>query len=124
MTQPLAILLYENAMPGSQLIARFQDLGYRVQTLSDSRLLQEVACQEKPMVIVADLFSQHTNVGIEIKGLKHNPETNHIPVIAFAERLTPELEAAAQNAGATLVVASVAVLAHLPQLLDQALQVD
>src|SRR5438445_9362650 len=35
MTTPLALVFYENLLPGSQLVNRLQDLGYRVQTIGD-----------------------------------------------------------------------------------------
>ena len=35
MTQPLALVLYEKLLPGSQLVNRLQDLNYRVQTIAD-----------------------------------------------------------------------------------------
>ena len=124
MKQPLALLFYESLLPGSQLGSKLQDLGYRVQTVSDPRRLQECAIREKPIVILVDLLSQTTNVCIEIKGLKFNSATEHIPVIAFTVQNNLELQNAAANAGASLVASDVALLAHLPQLLDQALQVD
>ena len=49
MKLPLAILLYENLIPGSQLINRLQDLGYRVETINDARLLVELAEREKAL---------------------------------------------------------------------------
>ena len=36
MTQPLALVLYEKLLPGSQLVNRLQDLNYRVQTIADA----------------------------------------------------------------------------------------
>jgi hypothetical protein len=56
--------------------------------------------------------------------LKQNPATHHVPVIAFARETVPELEAAAQAAGVTFLVTETALLNHLPQFLDQALQVE
>jgi PleD family two-component response regulator len=124
MTKPLAILVYENLMPGSQLVNRLQDLGYRVLTLSEPRMLQEAAARERPLIVITDLASQASHVAIEIKGLKINPTTSHIPVIAFSNQERADLQNAAKNAGADLVASDTAVLNHLAQLLDQALQID
>src|SRR3989442_450923 len=51
MTQPLALVLYERLLPGTQLVNRLQDLNYRVQTLSDPALLVDCAKQAKPMIV-------------------------------------------------------------------------
>src|SRR3989442_6976719 len=112
MKQPLALLFYESLLPGSQLGSKLQDLGYRVQSVSDPRRLQECAIREKPIVILVDLFSQTTNVCIEIKGLKFNPATDHIPVIPFTVQNDLELQNAAANAAATRLAENVALLAH------------
>jgi hypothetical protein len=54
-----------------------------------------------------------------------NPATSHLPVIAFcSEHTGTDLQVQAQAAGATLVVSDTALLNHLPQCLDQALQVE
>ena len=56
--------------------------------------------------------------------LKQNAATKHLPVIAFSGENAPELQAAAKAAGVTLIVSEAAILNHLPQFLDQALQVE
>ena len=124
MTTPLALVFYENLLPGSQLVNRLQDLGYRVRTVSDVQTLALQALQEKPLVIVADLASATSDVCNTIRELKKNPETRHIPVLAFTEPENGELQAAATTAGATMVAGNDAILDQLPQLLDQALQVE
>jgi hypothetical protein len=45
-------------------------------------------------------------------------------VIAFSSATKPALQDGARTAGATLAVTDTAILAHLDQFLDQALQVD
>ena len=124
MTQPLALVLYEKLLPGSQLVNRLQDLKYKVQTLPDASLLVEVALQAGPLVLFADLESTKTNVCNAIERLKKEPRTSHLPVIAFGADSKPELQAAGRAAGATLVVSDTALLTHLPQFLEQALQVE
>ena len=84
----------------------------------------ECAEQAKPMLVLADLESTRNNVCAALARLKQNAATKHLPVIAFSGENAAELQAAAQAAGATLVVSEAAILNHLPQFLDQALQVE
>ena len=124
MTQPLAIVLYEKLLPGSQLVNRLQDLNYRVQAIADAGRLIECAEQAKPMLVLADLASTRNDVCAALARLKQNSATKHLPVVAFSDEGSAELQAAALAAGATLVVNEAAVLNHLPQILDQALQLE
>ena len=124
MILPLAILLYENLIPGTHLVSRLQDLGYRVQTVHDPRLLVEQSAREKPLVAVLDLFSTKLDVCREIKSLKNNSATAHVPIVAFADETNSELQKAAYAAGADLVANNTAVVLHLSQFLEQVLQVD
>ena len=121
MSEPLAILLYEKLMPGSQLVNRLQDLNYRVQTVTDADALPPLAEREKPLVVVADLYSAQNKVCVALARLRQNPATAHIPVVAFSARNDEAQQAAAREAGATLVTTEAAITHHLPQLLDQAL---
>src|SRR5262245_207924 len=124
MTQPLALVLYEKLLPGSQLVNRLQDLKYRVQTISDPTKLTESAEATKPIVVLADLESSRADVCDAIRKLKANQATAHLPVVAFAGDSVAEGQTAAREAGAALVVGETALLGHLPQLLDQALHVE
>jgi CheY-like chemotaxis protein len=124
MTQPLALVLYERLLPGSQLVNRLQDLKYRVQVIADAEKLVECAEQAKPMLVLADLESTQNNVCPALARLKQNASTKHLPVIAFSGDNAAELQAAAKAAGVTLLVSEAAMLNHLPQFLDQALQVE
>src|SRR6185369_4198384 len=118
MTQPLALVLYEKLLPGSQLVNRLQDLHYRVQTTSDPAMLVRVAEQSKPMLVLVDLDPVSEKVCAALTRLKGNSETKHLPVIAFcSERTGTEIQVQAQAAGATLVVSDTALLNHLPQCL-------
>jgi len=123
MTQPLALVFYEKLLPGSQLVNRLQDLNYRVQAANDLPSLLRCAQTEGPMLVMLDLESKHDNVCRTIAALKADAATQHIPIIAFAGEQATELQAAAQKAGATLVVGETTVASYLPQLLNQALQV-
>ena len=124
MTQPLALVVYERLLPGSQLLNRLQDLNYRVQAIGNADSLVECAEQSKPMLVLADLESSRQNVCAALTRLRQNPTTQHLPVIAFGGENAPDLQAAARAAGVTLVVGETAILNHLPQFLEQALQVE
>src|ERR1700677_3769532 len=54
MTQPLALVLYEKLLPGSQLVNRLQDAGYRVQTVPAADALVASAEQEKTIIVLTD----------------------------------------------------------------------
>lgn len=123
MTQPLALILYERLLPGTQLVNRLQDLGYRVQTVHDPALLISTAEQEKPLIVLTDLESAKANVSTIIAQLKQHATTKHLPVVAFASDEAAELKAKARDAGA-VVTDDAALLQHLAQVLDQALQLD
>jgi CheY-like chemotaxis protein len=122
--QPLALVFYESLLPGTQLVNRLQDLGYRVATASNPAQLLASAIQDKPMLVLADLASRTYNVPEAIGQLRQNPATSHLPVIAFAKDENEKSQEAARTAGATLVVNDTAILSHLQQFLDQALQLD
>ncbi len=124
MTEPLALVLYERLLPGSQVVNRLQDMHYRVQTVAEASLLLESAEKAGPLVVLADLEPAAKNVPAAIATLRQNPRTKHLPVIAFSSEAAADLQAAAQAAGATLVASDTAILNHLPQLLEQALQVE
>jgi CheY-like chemotaxis protein len=124
MTQPLALVLYEKLLPGTQLVNRLQDVGYRVLTVPGAGSLVACAEQEKPMIVLADLVATRTKITEAIAQLKKNPATNHLPVIAFADERDAALQSSARDAGATLVVHEAALLPHLQQFLDQALHLD
>ena len=123
-TLPLAIVFYEDLMPGSQLVNRLQDLQYRVQAVTDPGDLVACASSAGPMLILADLVSARAEICALIKQLRSNPATAHVPVIAFADDEEETLQAAGRAAGATLVVADSAILPHLVQFIERALQVE
>jgi CheY-like chemotaxis protein len=124
MSGPLALVCYEKLLPGSQLVNRLQDLGYRVRAVTDATVLAACAEQERPLLVLADLESSQKKISEVIAEVRRNPATRHLPVIAFAREEEAGLQAAARAAGATLVVSESGLLNQLPQLLDQALQVE
>ncbi|HTG43009.1 MAG TPA: hypothetical protein VK633_00635 [Verrucomicrobiae bacterium] len=123
MIRPLVLLVYERLLPGGQLVNRLEDLGYRVQSATPS-LLPEQCQRDKPLLVIADLEPTAQHVPSAIATLKHHGETAHIPVIAYAAADNGQLLEAGRAAGATLVVNDSAILLHLDQFLEQALQVD
>jgi CheY-like chemotaxis protein len=123
MTKPLALVFYERLLPGTQLVNRLQDLGYRVQVVNPAGNLGLVAADARPLLVFADLQTARDNVGDAIAALKKNPATQHLPVIAFAPEERTELADQARAAGA-IAVGETALLEQLPQLLDQALTVE
>jgi len=122
MTQPLALVFYEAILPGSQLVNRLQDLGYRVLTHSQASTLVAQAKESKPFLLMMDLMIREGDICQVIRSLKETPETSHIPVLAFAKEGHDQLRQQAHAAGATLVAGEVAVLTHLPQLLERVLE--
>ena len=124
MSEPLALVLYEKLLPGSQVANRLQDLKYRVEILSDASRLVECAQQSGPMVVLVDLECAKDNVCAQVAKLRQMPATQHLPVIGFSNERATALQEAAKAAGITLVVSDTAVITHLPQFLEQALQLD
>ena len=124
MTKPLALVFYEALLPGSQLTNRLQDLGYRVIAHTQASTLIEQVRASKPFVLVADLVVGQGDICEMIRALRQDPETQHIPILAFAKDGYEQLRTAAHQAGATLVAGDAAVLAHLPQLLEQVLEIE
>ena len=98
MTQPLALVLYEKLLPGSQLVNRLQDLGYRVLTAPAADALVACAEQEKPMLVLVDLMAANAQGPESIAQLTKNAATSHLPVIAFAEEKDAALQTAAREA--------------------------
>jgi len=123
MTQPLALVCYEKLLPGSQLVNRLQDLGYRVQVLTSLETLIDEARSLRPMVALVDLAWQRTDPCEAIAALRAASDTGHIPVVAFVDPKRRKLQDAAVGAGATLVASYAGLLTQLPQLLEQALEV-
>ena len=71
-----------------------------------------------------DELSTRAKVAEAVGKLRKNAATSHLPVIAFADEKEEALQTAARDAGATLVVNEAAILSHLEQFLERALQLD
>lgn len=124
MNKPLALVAYERLLPGSQLLHRLSDLGYRVQSVANYAKLVDTAREEKPLVLVMDLKTTKTSSLEVIQSLKANADTAHIPILGFVPPNGGQIEAEGFKAGASLVALDDALIPQLPQLLDQILAID
>ncbi|MBL9136304.1 MAG: hypothetical protein JNK85_10565 [Verrucomicrobiales bacterium] len=124
MTKPLALLLHEKLMPGSQLVNKFEELDYRVVTLSDPGQLPEYVRVEMPMIVVADLTNRRGDVLATIAAMLADEATAHVPVIAYSSREDEKQREAALKAGVKVLATDATITQHLPQFLEHALQID
>jgi CheY-like chemotaxis protein len=124
MTKPLALVVYEEILPGSQLVNRLQDLDYRVLTLANPQELLVTAQKEKPLLVIMALEKAAEICCAAIKELRSHEETAHIPLLAFGPQKQPQLQREAAEAGASLVASDSAILSQLRQLLEQILGVE
>lgn len=124
MTTPLAIVYYENLLPGSRLVNRLQDLGYRVHAALKAAELANEVVEKLPLVLVMELESKDADITEVIETIRTNPATAHVPVLAYASAKQKRAQAAAREAGATLIADEAGILAQLPQLLEHVLRVD
>ncbi len=124
MTEPLALVAYERIMPGSQLLVKLRDLGYRSEHVNRLGKLPAAAAEKKPLVIVVDLLWRAEDSLAAIASLANTPATEHVPILAYADMRDESLLEQALTEGAALVAGDDGILAQLPRLLDQALEVD
>jgi DNA-binding response OmpR family regulator len=122
--KPLAFLMYEELLPGSQLANRLHDLGYRVQMVDGGVGSVEAAVRDKPIVAVMELTSSTADVCGLIGELRQNPATAHVPILAYTQPENTELQVAARNAGANLIASSARILDQLPALLEHVLELE
>jgi CheY-like chemotaxis protein len=121
--EPLALLLCERGLVATQLAQRLEGLRYRMLVVAKPAELGPRAEAEKPMVILADVDGFPEAALTALTTLRSNPATAHIPVISFAREVDDATQAALVARGATVVVTETAILGHLGQLLDRALDV-
>lgn len=124
MSEPRVLLFYERLLPGSQLVNRLQDLGYRVVTVAELGEVVEMAKKEKPLFMALDVKSVRGSVPQTIRAVRESAELQHIPILCFATRGDGDLQQAAVGAGANLVALEDALLQQMPQLLDHLLQIE
>ena len=116
--------MFDRLLPGSQLVNRMQDKGYRVITVAAPDQLIDACRRDKPILLIADVPERSDGVCAALTLLHQTPDTSHVPVIAVIPSDSPDTEQAARKTGAKLVVQDSVVLAHLEQFLEQALQLD
>jgi PleD family two-component response regulator len=124
MTEPLAFLLYDSLLPGSQLTNRLRDLGYRVKTVTETDTLPEQVAAEMPIVAIVELSDKRGDVCALIRGLRENQTTAHLPILAYTAGRDRKLQDEARAAGATLIVVAEGLLPQLPMLLERVLEVE
>ena len=122
MTMPLALMYYQNLLPGSQLVNRLQDLGYRVVVVTDPKDIPARAASEKPLVMVSEIPA-NAAIADAFRQLRANPATEHIPILAYGAEKDQSNHNDAVQAGANLVASEVGILDQLPRLLDQVLTI-
>lgn len=124
MTEPLAFVFYEKLLPGQQLVNRLQDLGYRVQAVTDVNILAREVQNQKPMLVIAEFPAEKPAIAAVISELKKDPTTAHVAILFYIPENNPALQDAARAAGANLIASEAGVLEQLPQLLEQVLLVE
>lgn len=123
MNEPLALLLCERGVITSQLAQRLEAVRYRYASTRAADLVGSAESQQA-MIVIADVEGLPMPVINALGQLRANPATAHIPVIAFAKEAGDSLQADLVAKGATLVANEAAVLSHLSQLLDRALEIS
>jgi len=121
--EPLAILLCSRGLIATQLAERLEALRYRKQVIHDPAQLRPVAEAEHAMIAFADLEESEEVVAAAVQLLRNDPGTAHVPVIGFRREMNEGAQNALISRGFTVVVSDSAVLNHLSQLLDRALDV-
>jgi len=121
--EPLAILLCSRGLIATQLAERLEALRYRKQVIHDPAQLRPVAEAEHAMIAFADLEESEEAVAAAVQLLRTDPGTAHVPVIGFRREMNEGAQNALISRGFTVVVSDSAVLNHLSQLLDRALDV-
>lgn len=124
LVKPLALLLHEKLMPGSQLVSKFEALDFRVATIMEPAELAPSALKQMPMLVVADLTSRRGDVLGAIGDMLRQEATSHVPVIAYTGREDEKLRDAALRAGVRILATDATILPHLPQFVEHALLVE
>ena len=123
-TRPLAIVFYEKLLPGTQVVNRLTDLGYRVTATQTAVDVPRLVREHRPMVLIADLALRNGDFCGIIGHLRASPDLAHVPVLGYCDPKNRRLVDAALEAGAKLVAAEQGIPDQLPQLLDHVLSVD
>jgi len=119
--EPLALLLCSRGLIATQIRERLEALRYRMVLLGEPAQLGVRAEADKAMVVIADLDGWEDAVAAAVKQMRADATTAHIPVIGFRCELDEAAQSAMTSAGFTVAVNEAAILNHLAQLLDRAL---
>jgi len=92
--------------------------------ISNPAELASASESQRPMVVLVDVDGLPQTVISAVEQLRGNVSTAHIPVVAFARETDDAAQATLVAKGATVVVNESAILSHLPQLLDRALDIS
>ena len=123
-TRPLAIVFYEKLLPGTQVVNRLTDLGYRVTATQTAVDVPRLVRENRPMVVIADLALRHGDFCGIIGQVRSSPDLAHVPVLGYCDSKNRKLVDAALEAGAKLVAAEQGIPDQLAQLLDHVLAVE
>ena len=121
--EPLAILLSSRGLIATQLGERLEALRYRKMVIAEPLQLRPTAEAEHAMIVFADLEGNEEAVAAAVQLLRTDPGTAHIPAIGFRREMNEGAQNALISRGFTVVVSESAILNHLPQLLDRALDI-
>ncbi len=95
-----------------------RQLGITVESVAPDAL-QEKLGQKVPSAILLDLNHRSGKAIAVLEGLKDNPASRSIPVVAFLSHVQTDLAQAARAAGCERVMARSAFSQQLPMLLQE-----
>ena len=124
MIKPVAILLHEKLIPGTQVITRLEELDYRVVIGHEPNALLELVRESMPMIIITDLSSRRAEILDAISSVKGDPAVSHVPVLAYEVREDEHQFAEAREAGVDVLATEATIVPHLAQFIEQALQIE
>jgi len=127
-SEPLAIIFYENLLSGNQLANRLRDLGYGVRRARAAQEVPEEAARLQALFVFLEIGEAQEAALEAVRALKSSPRTRHVPVLAFTGEQAPAEQQkrlqAAREAGADAATEERGLLAHLPAMLEQLLNLD
>jgi len=123
MTLPLVLLHYKTLMPGSRLVDGLEGLGFRVEVVSEPNQLADLVRTQSPMALICDLDPEPRPALEAIRAIKEDLQTQHLPILAFADLSKPSVEDSARMVGATLIADRSGILSQLGHLMDHVLEV-
>jgi CheY-like chemotaxis protein len=95
-------------------------LGVEVEIARDAGVLQARARELRPGLVLVDLHARGGDAVTGIAGLRADPATSGLRVVAFVSHVKEDLIAAAEAAGADLVLTRGQLTKKLPSILAPA----